>query len=113
MASTDGFRLNEAKSKDGNLFEEIQKEPTNMNTLSTSQHANHSNMSVVTMLAACAAFALLVLAGAIVAQSQQQASSYTKLAYCAQPRNSWLTLPIRLRIELEQNCSAQFAATAK
>ena len=84
-----------------------------MNTMNASQTNNRANTSVVIMIAACAALALLVLGGALYAQSRQNRSSNVKLTYCDQPRTSWLTLPAQVQMALAQNCSAQATAEAK
>ena len=84
-----------------------------MNTMNASQTNNRTNTSVVIMIAACAALALLVLGGALYAQSQQDRSSNAMLTYCDQPRTSWLSLPAQVQRELAQNCSAQATTEAK
>ncbi len=88
-----------------------------MNTMTDSMNGNQTktcaNNSVAIMIAACVVLALIVVGGALYAQSQQNGSTDTRLAYCDQPRADWLKLPARLQHELEQNCAVQATVEAQ
>ena len=74
-------------------------------TLQTNSTPTRNNRSVVIMLASCVLLALLIVAGALYAQSQQSTDTITRLNYCAQPRSEWVKLPYRVQVTLAENCA--------